>query len=224
MLDLRLGPTKGPLRLLCLGAHPDDIEIGAGGCVLRLAEQDPTLIVRWVVFTGNAPRAAEAKASAREFLVGARNTQVDVHGFRDGFLPYDGGAVKAEFERLKLSFDPLLILTHHLADAHQDHRLIAELTHNTFRNHLILEYEIPKHDGDLGNPPILVSLSAEQAQHKAAAICRHFRSQKDRTWFREETFLALARLRGAFTPNAGGYAEGFYCRKAVLEWPPAAIA
>jgi LmbE family N-acetylglucosaminyl deacetylase len=217
MLALNLAAAPKPFRLLCLGAHADDIEIGCGGTVLRLIEQIPELAVRWVVFTGNAARAAEARASAADFLTGVSERTVTLHDFRDGFLPYEGALVKEAFERLKQEFDPSLVLTHMMGDAHQDHRLIAELTHNTFRNHLILEYETPKHDGDFGNPGILVPLSEAQARRKTASLMRHFASQRERRWFAEETFMAMMRLRGVFSNAPSGLAEGFYCRKAMLE-------
>jgi LmbE family N-acetylglucosaminyl deacetylase len=216
MLALALAGTPKPFRLLCLGAHPDDIEIGCGGTVLRLVEQIPALAVRWVVFTGDAARAAEARASAADFLTDVSEKTVTLHDFRDGFLPYEGAAVKEAFERLKREFDPSLVLTHMMGDAHQDHRLVAELTYNTFRNHLILEYEIPKHDGDLGNPGIFVPLSEAQARRKIATLMRHFASQRQRSWFAEETFMAMMRLRGVFSNSPSGLAEGFYCRKAML--------
>jgi LmbE family N-acetylglucosaminyl deacetylase len=216
MLGLRLHEAPRPFRLLCLGAHPDDIEIGCSGTVLRLIEEMPELSVRWVVFTGIAERADEARNSAGEVLALVPDSTVLVHDFRDGFLPSQSMRVKETFERLKRDFDPMLVLTHAMGDAHQDHRLIAEMSHATFRNHLILEYEIPKHDGDLGNPNLFVPLSEAQARHKAAGLVRHFGSQQRRNWFAEDVFLAMMRLRGAFSNAPDGYAEGFYCRKAML--------
>jgi len=216
MLGLAFADPPRPFRLLCLGAHADDIEIGCGGIVLRLLAEQPEIEVRWVVFTGNAARAAEARASAAAFLARAASPRVELHAFRDGFLPWQGAEVKEAFERLKTDFAPSLVLTHALEDAHQDHRLVAELTHNTFRDHLILEYEIPKRDGDLGNPSLLVPLAEETARRKAGMVIRHFPSQRPRLWFREETFLALMRLRGAFSGAPSGFAEGFHCRKMIL--------
>lgn len=216
MLALRLPDAPKPLRLLCLGAHADDIEIGCGGTVLRLTEEVSDITVRWVVFTGSEARTREASNSAGDFLAAVTDRMVSVHCFRDGFLPYEGAQVKQAFEQLKRDYDPSLILTHYTGDAHQDHRLIAELTYNTFRDHLILEYEIPKHDGDLGNPNVFMPLSEVQARRKAAALLRHFASQRQRRWFTEDTFLAMMRLRGAFSNAPSGFAEGFYCRKALL--------
>lgn len=217
MLGLRLAAREGPLRLLCLGAHSDDIEIGCGGTILHLIAQVPEIEIRWVVFTGNEQRAAEARASAADFMTGAARSEIVQHRFRDGYLPYEGAIVKDAVEALRCNYEPDLVLTHYLSDAHQDHRQIAELTYNTFRNHLILEYEIPKHDGDLGNPMVFVPLSEAEARRKTAALQRHFVSQHRRDWFSEETFLALMRLRGTFAPTPSGLAEGFYCRKAILD-------
>jgi LmbE family N-acetylglucosaminyl deacetylase len=216
MLGLRLHDAPRPFRLLCLGAHPDDIEIGCGGTVRRLIDEMPELSIRWVIFTGTADRADEARDSAAEILALVPDSAVSVHDFRDGFLPSQSARVKETFEHLKRDFDPILVLTHALGDAHQDHRLIAEISHQTFRDHLILEYEIPKHDGDLGNPNFFVPLSEAQARRKAASLPRHFRSQRRRAWFAEDVFLAMMRLRGAFSHAPDGYAEGFYCRKAIL--------
>jgi LmbE family N-acetylglucosaminyl deacetylase len=217
MLNLRLSAGEGPFRLLCLGAHPDDIEIGCGGTILHLVARMPEIEIRWVVFTGNELRAAEARAAAADLTTGAAKIEIVQHAFRDGYLPYEGGLVKDQFEALRRGYEPTLVLTHCLQDAHQDHRLIAELTYNTFRNHLILEYEIPKHDGDIGNPTVFVPLSEAEARRKTAALRRHFVSQHRRDWFSEETFLALMRLRGTFAPVPTGFAEGFYCRKAILD-------
>jgi LmbE family N-acetylglucosaminyl deacetylase len=217
MLRLELAAGgDGPLRLLCLGAHSDDIEIGCGGTVLRLLESNRDLRVRWIVFSGSGERAAEAHRSATEFLAGCPRAQVEVLGFRDGYFPFEGAAIKDRFEALKRELRPSLILTHWGGDAHQDHRLIAELTHCTFRDHLVLEYEIPKYDGDLGNPALFVPLSREQLGRKLAMIGRHFGSQRARGWFTEETFTALARLRGVGCNAPDGVAEAFYVRKLVL--------
>jgi len=214
--ELRLADAPRPLRLLCLGAHPDDIEIGCAGTIARLVAAEPAFALRWVVFSGDAARAEEARSSAAELLAALDDKHIAVKDFRDGFFPYDGARLKEEFERLKGEFDPTLILTHAAEDAHQDHRLVAELTRHTFRDHLILEYEVPKQDGDFGNPNLFVALSDAQARAKAAMLLRHFPSQRARRWFREETFLALMRLRGAFCGAASGFAEGFFCRRALL--------
>jgi LmbE family N-acetylglucosaminyl deacetylase len=208
--------TQRPLRLLCLGAHADDIEIGCGGTVLRLTAEVPDLIVRWIVFSGAGERAAEARKSAAAFLEDVAEKQIEVLGFRDGYFPFQGADIKDRFEAAKRDFDPSLILTHWQGDAHQDHRLVAELTHNTFRDHLVLEYEIPKYDGDLGNPSLFVPLTQAQVRQKADHITRHFPSQHNRSWFSDETFLALARLRGIGCNAPEGLAEAFYARRIVL--------
>jgi len=217
MLRVILPPERQrPLKLLCLGAHADDIEIGCGGAILRLATEVPELIVRWIVFSGTGPREAEARNSAVAFLENVLECQVEVLGFRDGYFPFQGADIKDCFEAVKRDFDPSLVLTHWHGDAHQDHRLVAELTHNTFRDHLVLEYEIPKYDGDLGNPSFFVPLTRAQIRRKVETIRRHFASQRGRGWFSDDTFLALARLRGIGCNAPEGLAEGFYARKIVF--------
>jgi len=208
--------TKGePLRVLCLGAHSDDIEIGCGGTILRLRNQYPTVEFHWVVFSASGIRGEEARKAA-ELFVGAGHLRGPVFkSFRDGFLPFEGSRVKDCFEELKLQISPDLIFTHTHKDAHQDHRLISGLTWNTFRDHMILEYEIPKYDGDLGRPGVFVPLTAEH-QEKVTNIMGTFRSQHSKSWFQPETFLSLMRLRGMECNAPSGYAEAFYCRKLVL--------
>jgi LmbE family N-acetylglucosaminyl deacetylase len=208
--------TPGPLKLLCLGAHSDDIEIGCGGTVLRLAAEVRDLIVRWIVFSGASPRGTEARNSADAFLERISKKRIEVLSFRDGYFPFQGADIKDCFEALKRDFDPSLILTHRLGDAHQDHRLLAELTHNTFRDHLVLEYEIPKYDGDLGNPNFFVPLAKAQVSRKVEIVGRYFPSQRERSWFSDETFLAMARLRGVGCNAPEGLAEAFYARKIVF--------
>jgi len=217
LLSLCLPPAGPlPLKLLCLGAHSDDIEIGCTGTVLRLATQVPDLVVRWIVFSGNGPRGIEARNSAAAVLENVREKQIEVMGFRDGYFPFQGAEIKDYFESLKRDFHPSLILTHCRDDAHQDHRLLAELTYNTFRDHLVLEYEIPKYDGDVGNPSVFVPLSKAQVSRKIDLIRQYFPSQQGRNWFTDETFLALARLRGIGCNAPEGLAEAFYARKIVL--------
>jgi LmbE family N-acetylglucosaminyl deacetylase len=199
-----------------LGAHADDIEIGCGGTILRLVAEVPDLIARWIVFSGAGPRAAEARKSAAGFLENVSEKQIEVLEFRDGYFPFQGADIKDCFEAVKHDFDPSLVLTHWQGDAHQDHRLVAELTHNTFRDHLVLEYEIPKYDGDLGNPAFFVPLTQAQIGRKVQAIGRHFPSQGGRSWFSDETFLAMARLRGIGCNAPEGLAEAFYARKIVF--------
>jgi LmbE family N-acetylglucosaminyl deacetylase len=205
----------GPLKLLCLGAHSDDVEIGCGGTVLRLAEEFPDLVVRWIVFSATGVRETEARNSAAAFLDGVPDKRIDLFGFRDGYFPFQGTEIKDCFERLKREFDPSLILTHWQGDAHQDHRLLSQLTINTFRDHLVLEYEIPKYENDMSSPSFFVPLTRAQMKRKSEIILHHFASQKSRAWFTEETFMALARLRGIGCNAREGLAEGFHVRKIV---------
>jgi len=217
MLPLRLGPeSDGPLRVLALGAHADDVEIGCGGTILRLISEHRGLAVDWVVLSGDADRGTEAADSAAAFLDGAAEQRVAIERFRDGFLPYDGAAVKERFERLKSEVVPDVIFTHRLEDRHQDHRLVAELTWNTFRDHLILEYEIPKYEGDLGHPNLFVPLAAELCERKVELLRKGFPSQAGRYWFTDDTFWAQLRLRGLESRSPSRYAEAFHARKLVL--------
>jgi LmbE family N-acetylglucosaminyl deacetylase len=203
-------------RILALGAHADDIEIGCGGTVLRLVERGLVGAATWVVLSATGERAEEAHASGAAFLKGVEKQRIAVHGFRDGFFPYSGGAIKDTFERLKREVDPDLVFTHRGDDAHQDHRLVAELTWNTFRNHLILEYEIPKYDGDLGRPNLFVPLDEPTYGRKIELLQKLFPSQHSKPWFTEDTFLALMRLRGMESHSPSRFAEGFHCRKLVV--------
>lgn len=216
MLNLLLGKEQNaPLRILCVGAHSDDIEIGCGGAILKLIETHPNLSFLWVVFGASQPqRAQEAEASAHAFLSEVQEKRIVIKGFRDSFFPYNGAAIKEEFEQLK-AFAPDLIFTHYRNDLHQDHRLLCELTWNTFRDHLILEYEIPKYDGDLGSPNLFFQVSEVLCQRKVSYILEHFETQKERHWFTEDTLLALMRLRGVESKSPSKYAEAFYCRKIV---------
>jgi LmbE family N-acetylglucosaminyl deacetylase len=213
-LDVGSGSTLR--HLLCIGAHCDDIEIGCGGTVLQLLERHPELHVDWVVLTSTPARAAEARASAAGFLRGARSHNVVIRDFRDGFLPWVGAELKDCFEELKRAVTPDLILTHHRGDFHQDHRLAGELTWNTWRDHLILEYEIPKYDGDLGRPNAFVPLTQAVVQRKLDLILSGFPSQASKAWFTAETFRALLRLRGVEANAKEGLAEAFFAPKVCL--------
>jgi LmbE family N-acetylglucosaminyl deacetylase len=216
-LNLMLSkPAGSHYRVLCLGAHSDDIEIGCGGTMLALLDRYDNVSVRWVVFSANDQRACEARASAATFLAAAGEKKVEVKSYRDGYFPFGGGQIKDEFEALKGEFSPDLIFTHFRDDRHQDHRLISELTWNTFRNHLILEYEIPKYDGDLGHPNLYVPLEEATCLMKARTIVETFQSQGHRHWFDTQTFMALLRIRGLEANSATRHAEAFYCRKAIL--------
>jgi LmbE family N-acetylglucosaminyl deacetylase len=206
----------GPARILALGAHADDIEIGCGGTLLRLLATRPDAEVLWVVMCATPERAAEARASADAFLRGVARATVVVRDHRDGYLPYAGAAVKDEFEQLKQQFAPELVFTHHRHDLHQDHRLVAELTWNTWRNHLILEYEIPKFDGDFGAPNFFCPLPPPILDRKIALVLQHFRSQAGKHWLTADLLRAVARIRGMECVAPDGLAEAFYCRKAVF--------
>jgi LmbE family N-acetylglucosaminyl deacetylase len=218
MLNLSFGANgSSRLRILCLGSHPDDVEIGCGGTLITLLRSNPNVCVKWIVFSAVEGRAEEARASAARFLKGAAATDIRVESFRDGFFPYGGGDIKQYFEELKRGYSPDLIFTHYRDDRHQDHRLISDLTWNTFRHHLILEYEIPKYDGDFGSPNTFVPLDEDTCRHKVQSILELFRTQHDRQWFTEDTFLAVLRLRGVEAASPTGYAEAFFCRKAVFD-------
>jgi len=203
------------IHVLCLGAHSDDIEIGCGGTILRLAERYPRVVFHWVIFSASGVRCVEAQRAA-ELFAGPALRGTLLKSFKDGFLPYVGADVKEVFEQLKRTVEPDLIFSPSRRDAHQDHRLVGELTWNTFRDHLILEYEIPKYDGDLGRPSVFVPLEIELCQKKVGHIMEAFQSQRMKRWFEETTFLSLMRLRGMECNAPSGYAEAFYCRKLVF--------
>lgn len=215
MLDIPiLDRSARPRRVLVLGAHADDIEIGCGGTLLRIFANNPDVEVTWVVFCATTERAAEAQASARAFLQGVRSSRLVVRDHRDGFLPYAGAVLKEEFEALKREVDPDLIFTHHREDRHQDHRTVSDLTWNTWRSHLVLEYEIPKYDGDLGSPNFFSALPRQVLARKVDLVLEHFRSQAGRQWFTADLFNSVARIRGMECVAPDGLAEAFYCRKA----------
>jgi LmbE family N-acetylglucosaminyl deacetylase len=219
VLKTTLSELPSPCRILAIGCHADDIEIGCGGTILTFVEALPEVEVCWVVLSARGDRADEARKSAEAFLQGAARAEVIVHDYRDGFLPYSGGEVKQVFEDLKSSFAPDLIFTHYLDDRHQDHRLAAELTWNTFRDHLILEYEIPKYDGDFGSPNLFVALSESLAETKVRLLLEQFSTQRGRRWFTEDLFYAVLRIRGMESNSQSRFAEGFYGRKVALTLP-----
>ena len=216
MLKLNFS-DRGPSarKILCLGAHADDIEIGCGGTVLRWLQEHDDLEFYWVVLSSNPKRKKEALKGASAFLQGARKKTVLVETFRDGFFPYVGGAIKEYFEALKKRVSPDLVLTHYCNDLHQDHRVVSDLAWNTFRQQLILEYEIPKYDGDLGQPNLFIPLSEAECRKKVQNILGVYQTQAQKHWFTEDTFRSLLRLRG-IECGAGRYAEAFYCRKMIL--------
>jgi LmbE family N-acetylglucosaminyl deacetylase len=212
---LAFAPSRPVRSILCLGAHSDDIEIGCGGTLLELLDQWEAVAVHWVVFSSTPERVAEARDSAQRFI-GDKAGQVIVDGHRDGYFPHFGVEIKERFEALKSEIEPDLIFTHRRADAHQDHRLIGELTHQTFRDHAVLEYEIPKFDGDLETPNLYVALSREAVDRKIQHLMDVFATQRSKHWFTDETFRGLLRLRGIECRARDGYAEGFHARKLVL--------
>ncbi len=213
---LQLAGHADRLSVLCLGAHSDDIEIGAGATLLGLMDRGVRLEVHWCVLSGAGDREKEAKASALDFLSSATSTQIEVMPFRDGFFPEEGEAIKSWFEMLKRRANPDIIFTHHRDDGHQDHRHVCRLTWNTFRDHCILEYEIPKWDGDMGQPNVYVPVSAVVLQRKVDLLISHFGSQRSKQWFDSETFFGLARIRGMECRAPERYAEAFFARKLYL--------
>lgn len=210
---LELAARGEKLSLLCLGAHSDDIEIGAGGVILELIRSGLRLEVVWCVLSACDSREAEAEASAEAFLRGAERAEIRLAHFKDGFLPYQGSEVKNWIHRLKARINPDLILTHRQDDAHQDHREVSRLTWNAFRDHLILEYEIPKWDGDMGQPNFYVPLKLSTLERKVDLLLRHFGSQRSKDWFDAETFRSLSRLRGMEARAPERCAEAFVVRK-----------
>jgi len=208
---------RGPLTILCLGAHADDIEIGCGGTILTLLAARRNVECHWVVFSGGGgAREREAQSGADLFLARARQRHLTVHGFRDGFFPYVGAGIKDAFEALAREVSPDIVFTHTRDDRHQDHRVVSDLTWNTFRRHLILEYEVPKYDGDLGVPNLFVPLRAPVARAKIRHLRSAFGSQRTKPWFTADTFHALMRLRGVESGAPDGLAEAFYARKVSI--------
>jgi LmbE family N-acetylglucosaminyl deacetylase len=213
---LHLARAGEQLSVLCLGAHSDDIEIGAGGALLYWITQGVKLDVSWCVLGAVGEREREARVSASDFLQGAASTNVETLQFRNSFFPEQSTQIKEWFEALKSRVKPDVVLTHRRQDAHQDHREIARHTWATFRNHLILEYEIPKWDGDMGRPNVYVALPSEILHRKIELLMRHFASQRGRQWYDEETFRGLARLRGVECCAPDRYAEAFFGSKVML--------
>lgn len=212
MLPLAFTAFGSAATVLCIGAHCDDIEIGCGATLVRMAREHPKLSFFWAVFAGSSVREQESRAAAAQ-LLGVQRVELQYFGFRESYFPSQQDQVKDAFESLKATVKPDLILTHRIEDRHQDHRVLADLTWNTFRSHLILEYEIPKYEGDLGQPNFFVPVSATDLDHKVEMLMRSFSSQHSRSWFTSETFRALARIRGIECAAASGYAEAFHARK-----------
>jgi LmbE family N-acetylglucosaminyl deacetylase len=216
MISLELPAIRDRLTILCLGAHSDDIEIGAGGTLLQWIADERKLDVFWCVLSASGPREEEARRSAATFLRGAAEAHVEVMPFKDGFFPEQGEEIKSWFESLKLRVQPDLILTHRRHDAHQDHREVCRHTWSTFRDHLVLEYEVPKWDGDLGQPSLYVSLAARSLERKVDLLMEHFGSQRSKDWFDRDTFTGLARLRGMECRAPDRHAEAFFASKLML--------
>ena len=208
--------SNSTYKVLCLGSHCDDIEIGCGGTILKLVERFKKIIFYWVILSSDKERANEAFESANIFLKNAEAKEIVIKNFRENFFPYVGTEIKEFFNQLKQEFTPDIIFTHYRNDLHQDHRIISELTWNTFRDHFILEYEIPKYDGDLGSPNFFIHLNESLCHRKIKYIQNTFKTQKENYWFTEETFLSILRLRGIESNALGKYAEAFYCRKMVF--------
>lgn len=211
--SLRKGST---LNVLCIGSHPDDIEIGCGGTILRMLEEVPALQFNWIVLSGDKKRKEEAQKSVEAIIPSDNAKKVEIQNFRESYFPYIGSNIKDYFEELKKAASPDIIFTHYRSDAHQDHRLVSDLTWNTFREHFILEYEIPKYDGDLGAPNLFVHLKQPLVKRKIDNILRAFKTQTGKRWFTEDTFKSIMRIRGIESNSPSKYAEAFYCRKIVF--------
>ena len=214
MYEVKLFENNKKPKILCLGAHSDDIEIGCGGTILKFIEEAPEARFRWVVFSGDKVRKNEASESASSFLNKIKSKQINIYSFRESYFPFVGAEIKDCFEKIK-NFNPDIIFTHYSNDAHQDHMLISKLTWNTFRNHFIVEYEIPKYDGDLGSPNFFVQLDESLVQRKINSLCELFQTQKEKVWFSEENFRSILRIRGIECNSPTNYAEAFYCRKII---------
>lgn len=209
--------ARAPLRILCVGAHSDDIEIGCGGLLLEALAAGPCEVL-WVVFSAPGPRRAEARSSARSFLAGAAASTILIRSFRESFFPVQWSAIKREFEALRRRFEPDVVFTHFRDDRHQDHRVLSDLAWNTFRNHLVFEYEIPKYDGDLGRPSAYFPVSRPALDRKLELLLQHFGTQRSKHWFDRDTFAGLMRLRGIECASPSGFAEAFHARKWTLSF------
>lgn len=204
------------IKVLCVGAHSDDIEIGCGGTILRILSEYDDVEVHWVVLGSSGERDGEAVTSADKFLANVKKKEIIIQHFKTSFFPYIGEEIKNFFEKLKEKISPDIIFTHYRNDLHQDHRLVSELTWNTYRNNLIFEYEIMKYDGDIGSPNVFVHLDDTLCRKKISFIMDSFKTQGEKDWFTPDAFLSLLRIRGIESKAPGKYAEGFYCRKVVL--------
>jgi len=213
MLNINFFEIKKNPKILCLGAHSDDIEIGCGGTILKLLKRNQNAHIRWIVFSANNIRAKEAQESSSFFIKKAKSKQIYIHNFKESYFPFIGAKIKDCFEKIRKEFDPDIIYTHSRYDKHQDHKLISNLTWNTFRDHLVLEYEIPKYDGDLKNPNFYVYLDKQIVNKKVKLIYETFKSQTKKYWFSKDTFKGLMRIRGLESNSPSGYSEAFHCHK-----------
>lgn len=216
MLQFKAGSNQDRQRVLCLGAHSDDIEIGCAGALLRWLREYRQVDVTWVVLSASGSRSQEARRSARALLRGAERLDIVLGDFEDARLPAEFGRAKTFFSDLRRRVDPDVIFTHRLEDRHQDHRLVSELTWQTWRDHLIMEYEIPKYEGDLGHPNLFVPIERALADRKIRHLMKHFGSQRSKEWFHDGTFRSLMQLRGVECRAPSGFAEAFTMRKAIL--------
>jgi LmbE family N-acetylglucosaminyl deacetylase len=216
MSNLILKKTSETMTVLALGAHCDDIEIGCGGTIMSIINNNASVNIKWIVFSSNERRKAEAVLGARLFTENVKNIDLQIYDFRDGFLPYYGREIKEIFEEVKKEVNPDLIFTHYRDDLHQDHRLVSELTWNTFRNHFILEYEIPKWDGDMGIPNSFVHLDESIATKKIKYLQQVYNSQQSKAWFTDDLFWSIMRIRGMEANSFSNLAEAFYVRKSML--------
>jgi len=216
MIKLKISDTTETLKILVLGAHCDDIEIGCGSTLLKLLDDYPDAEVFWVIFSSNSVREAEARNSAQSYLCNHPGSSVEINNFRNGFFPYVAADIKEYFEALKAKFEPDIIFTHYIEDKHQDHRTISELTWNTFRNHVVFQYEIAKYDGDLVTPNLYAAADDVYVKRKIDLLVKHFSSQSDKHWFTQDLFKALMRIRGIECASESGFAEGFHARKLLF--------
>jgi LmbE family N-acetylglucosaminyl deacetylase len=213
MRTLPLVEPGARFSVLCLGAHSDDIEIGVGGTILGWIAAGVKLDVCWCVLSAQGPRRQEAMAAAETILEGTASRRIELAEFRDGYFPYQGDEIKSWIENIKMFCNPDVVFTHRKEDAHQDHREISRLTWNAFRDHLVLEYEIPKWDGDLGQPNVYVAMTEEIFARKSKLLETCFASQRSKDWFDADTFRGLARLRGMECRAPDRFAEAFLARK-----------
>ena len=216
MISLKIDKSEETITILAMGAHCDDIEIGCGGAILSIIKDNPHVNITWIVFSSTEKRKVEATKGAKLYCENAAAFDLRIMDFKDGFLPYHGEDLKNTFESLKGEINPDLIFTHYRHDLHQDHRLVSELTWNTFRNHLILEYEIPKWDGDIGTPNTFVHLDEATGLKKIKYLQQIYNSQKTKAWFTDDLFWSLMRIRGMESNSPSLIAEAFYSRKSIL--------